>query len=40
MKPELKSVSGETAFDIARRSSKFRNLFDMVDPLLDVKNIE
>jgi ankyrin repeat protein len=40
IKPELKSVSGETAFDIARRSSKFRNLFDMVDPLLDVKNIE
>ncbi|RZC36667.1 Ankyrin repeat domain containing protein [Asbolus verrucosus] len=38
--PNLKNISGETAFDIARRSSKYRNVFDMVDPLLDYNNIE
>lgn len=32
----VKNNAGETAFDIARRSSKFRNIFDMVDPLLDI----
>ena len=39
IKPELKNVSKETAYDIARRSSKYRNVFDMVDPLIDVKNL-
>ncbi|XP_066258804.1 ankyrin repeat domain-containing protein 49-like [Euwallacea similis] len=38
--PHLKNNNGETAFDIARRSSKYYNIFDMVDPLLDIKNIE
>lgn len=38
--PNLKNNSGETAADIARRSSKYYNIFDMVDPVLDNKNIE
>lgn len=38
--PSLKNKSGETASDIARRSSKFRNIFDMADPLLDSNTIE
>ncbi|XP_044269868.1 ankyrin repeat domain-containing protein 49-like [Tribolium madens] len=40
IKPHLKNNSSETAFDIARRSSKYRNVFDMVDPLIDLKHIE
>lgn len=36
----LKNNAGETAFDIARRSSKFRNVFEMVDSLLDTTTIE
>ncbi|XP_060520610.1 ankyrin repeat domain-containing protein 49-like [Cylas formicarius] len=36
----LRNNSNETAGDIARRSSKYYNVFDMADPLLDYKNIE
>ncbi|KAF7269433.1 ankyrin repeat domain-containing protein 49-like [Rhynchophorus ferrugineus] len=35
----LKNNSGETAADIARRSSQYYNIFNIVDPLLDYKNI-
>ncbi|XP_050316125.1 ankyrin repeat domain-containing protein 49-like [Anthonomus grandis grandis] len=38
--PFIKNNSGETAADIARRSSKYYNVFDMADPLLSVNNIE
>ncbi|XP_018576600.1 ankyrin repeat domain-containing protein 49-like [Anoplophora glabripennis] len=37
--PTIKNNSGETATDIARRSSRYYNVFDMVDPLLDIKNL-
>ncbi|CAH1130074.1 unnamed protein product [Ceutorhynchus assimilis] len=38
--PSLKNNSGETATDLARRSSKYYNIFDMVDPVLDSKSLE
>jgi len=38
--PKLKNNNGETATDIAKRSSKYYNVFDMIDPVLDCKNIE
>lgn len=33
--PTIKNKSGETAKEIATRSSRFYNIFEMVDPLLD-----
>lgn len=38
--PNLKNNNGETAWDIARRSSLFYNVFDMADPLISVQNLE
>ncbi|XP_030754592.1 ankyrin repeat domain-containing protein 49-like [Sitophilus oryzae] len=37
---KLKNNSGETAAEIARRSSKYYNIFESVEPLLDYTNIE
>nr|CAI5860274.1 unnamed protein product [Callosobruchus analis] len=36
----IKNNSGETAADLAKRGSKYYNIFDVVDPLLDYKNLE
>lgn len=38
--PKLKNKNGDTAVEIAQRSSRFYNIFDAIDPLLDYKNIE
>lgn len=38
--PHLKNNIGETPVEIGRRSSRFYNVFDAVDPILDYKNIE
>lgn len=38
--PYLKNNNGEAPVEIARRSSRYYNIFDAVDPLLDYKNIE
>ncbi|KAG5898407.1 hypothetical protein JTB14_030385 [Gonioctena quinquepunctata] len=38
--PSIKNNSKETARDIARRRSRFYNIFEMVDPLIDVKNFK
>ncbi|XP_017786257.1 PREDICTED: ankyrin repeat domain-containing protein 49-like [Nicrophorus vespilloides] len=35
IKPELQNNSNETAYDIARRSSKYYNIFLMADPLIE-----
>lgn len=40
IKTDLHNNNGETACDIAKRSSKYYNVFDAVDPLLDYKNLE
>ncbi|KAJ8924720.1 hypothetical protein NQ315_000872 [Exocentrus adspersus] len=37
--PSIKNNRGETAADIARRSSRYYNIFDIADPLLDTKNL-
>ncbi|KAL1502363.1 hypothetical protein ABEB36_007512 [Hypothenemus hampei] len=37
--PHLKNNSGETAADLAKRSSKYYNVFDIVDPVLSSQNI-
>ncbi|GJQ67718.1 hypothetical protein Trydic_g16539 [Trypoxylus dichotomus] len=34
IKPEMRNKNGETAYDIAKRSSKYYHLFEMVDPVL------
>lgn len=38
--PILKNNTGETPVEIARRSSRFYNIFEVADPLLDYKSIE
>ncbi|XP_019873671.1 ankyrin repeat domain-containing protein 49 [Aethina tumida] len=40
IKPNIKNKSDETAMDIAKRSSKFYNIFDMADTLLSNENLE
>lgn len=35
IKPELLNNSNETAYDIARRSSKYYHIFDMANPALN-----
>lgn len=37
---KIRNNSAETAADIARRSSRYYNVFDMVDPLLDIENLK
>lgn len=32
IKPEIKNNSNETAFEIARRSGRYYNLFELVEP--------
>ncbi|XP_023026468.1 ankyrin repeat domain-containing protein 49 [Leptinotarsa decemlineata] len=36
--PSIKNNNGETAADIAKRSSRYYNIFEMVDPLIDVND--
>lgn len=40
IKADLVNNNGETAWDIAKRSSKYYNVFDAVDPLLDYTNLK
>lgn len=35
IKPDLRNKSNETAYDIAKRSSKYYHIFDMADPALN-----
>lgn len=35
IKPEILNNTNETAYDIAKRSSKYYHIFEMADPLLN-----
>lgn len=34
LKTNIKNKTGETAYDIAKRSSKYYNMFEMCDPVI------
>ncbi|XP_057660313.1 ankyrin repeat domain-containing protein 49-like [Diorhabda carinulata] len=38
--PSIKNNGNETAKDIATRSSRFYNIFEMCDPLLDINSVK
>lgn len=40
LKPNKLNNSKDTPTDIANRSSKYHNIFDIADPLLDLTNLE
>ncbi|KAL3266554.1 hypothetical protein HHI36_010721 [Cryptolaemus montrouzieri] len=40
IKPNKISNTNDTPKDIAQRSSKFYNIFDIADPLLDISNLD